>query len=52
MEGEKEKQGVLIMVFWNVSPCGLTGNNVLQQHAASIFREEEIILMMEAGCSS
>jgi hypothetical protein len=40
------------MVFWNVSPCGLIGNNVLQQPAASIFREENIILTMEAACSS
>jgi hypothetical protein len=46
MEGEKKKY------FWNVLPCGLIGNNVLDQHAASIFREEDIILMMEEACSS
>jgi hypothetical protein len=51
MEGKK-KQGALIMVFWNVSPCGMIANNVLQQHTASIFREDDIILMMEAACSS
>jgi hypothetical protein len=40
------------MVFWNVLPCDLIGNNVLDQHAASNFREEGIIRMMETAYSS
>jgi hypothetical protein len=32
--------------------CGQIGSNVLEQHADSIFREEDIILMKEAACSS